>query len=654
MLCGWGEVVGHPGLVSCVLQSTGNPVILMLEPDKVTSQEIKVGTKAKIMDSVAIRHSSSQSSNPGDEKTTMILLCEDGSLKIYMASTEASGYWLQPSLQPSCPLSISKPNKKKKATKVMRSTGNVNFPQDFFEHCQNQSADIEFGGHDVTQVYNVNQIKQRLQTSGLYIANTKPGGFTMEVSNTDTNTVMVGIRVMLGSQDLTRVPASMEMFGRTVHISVVRPRWVEFCFTREESVQANNKTNINFGASQDPGGVNMIDCIQVWTKTKEAFGWSEDGDDFAASGSGVTSSLAHSETEDTGAGQTASLTPVDRVIVTTLDTLEAALVVTDPASITTQVSGSALEVATRLLVSAGPLQTQGAAKSVLGALHPSRSTCHAHTDSALLRNATLVLVNPETLDTEQFHHLVATARNIAVARPGNLVKFAEMHEQKPEVSGTKSQGKSRSECQRFIESLSTAFWRLLGEIPDNSSSGTLGQQGLTHIEVTVQSLIDIFHAFTLVDIDLAGFACDHYIRFLLCPDPRVSFSARAALVRAIRPRPRRRRLLPTPPFAAQPPRQSTPRGTPEDRPAAPAPPARHTPPPPEGARQRGQEFREARDALNMGPGGVQLGGVAGNLEALLPMARGNLPAMLDLPHDMDDEVRIFSRFLSSSGPIVNS
>ena len=75
-------MAGHPGLVSCVLQSTGNPVILMLEPDKITSQEIKVGTKAKIMDSVAIRHSSGQNSEPGDEKTTMILLCEDGSLKI--------------------------------------------------------------------------------------------------------------------------------------------------------------------------------------------------------------------------------------------------------------------------------------------------------------------------------------------------------------------------------------------------------------------------------------------------------------------------------------------------------------------------------------------------------------------------------------------
>ena len=126
----------------------------MLQPDKMTTQEIKVG-KAKIMDMVAIRHTGS--SNGGEEKTTMILLCEDGSLKIYMAGQEVTGYWLQPSLQPSlqpiCALAAGKVNKKKRgAAKVLRATGNLNFPQDFFEHCQNQSSDIEFGGLDVLQV----------------------------------------------------------------------------------------------------------------------------------------------------------------------------------------------------------------------------------------------------------------------------------------------------------------------------------------------------------------------------------------------------------------------------------------------------------------------------------------------------------------------
>ena len=60
----------------------------MLKPDTVLVQEIKVvPAKAKIMDMVAIRHPSSNA----DHRTTLILLCEDGSLRIYMAAMEQTG-----------------------------------------------------------------------------------------------------------------------------------------------------------------------------------------------------------------------------------------------------------------------------------------------------------------------------------------------------------------------------------------------------------------------------------------------------------------------------------------------------------------------------------------------------------------------------------
>ena len=108
-------------------------------------------------------------------------------------------------------------------------------------------------------------MKQRLQTSGLYIANT-----SLEVTDTDPNTVMVGVRALVGSQDTTRVPSSSEIF---VNLTVVRPSWVEFCFNREE-----NKISINFGASQDPGDVDMINTVKIWSKTKEASECSDDTD----------------------------------------------------------------------------------------------------------------------------------------------------------------------------------------------------------------------------------------------------------------------------------------------------------------------------------------------------------------------------------------
>ena len=58
----WTEVPNHPGLVYSMTQSSNNPVILMVKPDSIMVQEIKVlPAKAKIQDMVAIRHSASNS-----------------------------------------------------------------------------------------------------------------------------------------------------------------------------------------------------------------------------------------------------------------------------------------------------------------------------------------------------------------------------------------------------------------------------------------------------------------------------------------------------------------------------------------------------------------------------------------------------------------
>lgn len=75
---------------------------------------------AQIQDMVAIRHTASNE----QQRTTMILLCEDGSLRIYMANVENTSYWLQPSLQPSSVISIMKPVRKRKAAAASGSHHN--------------------------------------------------------------------------------------------------------------------------------------------------------------------------------------------------------------------------------------------------------------------------------------------------------------------------------------------------------------------------------------------------------------------------------------------------------------------------------------------------------------------------------------------------
>lgn len=71
----------------------------------------------QIQDMVAIRHTACNE----QQRTTMILLCEDGSLRIYMANVENTSYWLQPSLQPSSVISIMKPVRKRKTATISKA-----------------------------------------------------------------------------------------------------------------------------------------------------------------------------------------------------------------------------------------------------------------------------------------------------------------------------------------------------------------------------------------------------------------------------------------------------------------------------------------------------------------------------------------------------
>lgn len=51
--------------------------------------------------------------------------------------------------------------------------------------------------------------------TGLYVVSTKMSGFSMEVINSDPNMVICGIRVLLGSQDVAKTPAYVEV---NIHI----------------------------------------------------------------------------------------------------------------------------------------------------------------------------------------------------------------------------------------------------------------------------------------------------------------------------------------------------------------------------------------------------------------------------------------------------
>lgn len=45
-------------------------------------------------------------------------------------------------------------------------------------------------------------------------------GFTLEVMNTNTSTLVAGIRILVGSQSIDRAPSYVEVFGRTIPLQV--------------------------------------------------------------------------------------------------------------------------------------------------------------------------------------------------------------------------------------------------------------------------------------------------------------------------------------------------------------------------------------------------------------------------------------------------
>lgn len=165
--------------------------------------------------------------------------------------------------------------------------------------------------------------------------------------------------------------------------------------------------------------------------------------------------------------------------------------------------------------------------------------------------------DPQDLDAEAFYRLVLITRGVAVTRPHNLAKFADTRVEYERCSADSSVDVEKpkpDDSNHLLTHMMSILWDLHGAHPKNLALAPVCVPGLTHTEATVHAMVEIIHSFTICDMEnTIGLAAQMYREMLMHADPAVSFSAKQALCRVLRPRSRRRRVyIPSPPHCSTP------------------------------------------------------------------------------------------------------
>lgn len=123
------------------------------------------------------------------------------------------------------------------------------------------------------------------------------------------------------------------------------------------------------------------------------------------------------------------------MIAGTLEVLDACFPLYTVEDKVTTYKTAAIQTATKLLTLPTPPSMQMHSKALLSLLHTNKQSYHSYKDQALLQhvvnnlNIMIELDQKErsNIDAENYYRLVMIVRSIAVARPQNLVKFADTH-----------------------------------------------------------------------------------------------------------------------------------------------------------------------------------------------------------------------------------
>ena len=430
--------------------------------------------------------------------------------------------------------------------------GSIKFPVDFFETCH-ILTEYEFGGRDLLDVYNVAQLKLRLSTPGMFVANVRTGGFTLEVINKDSdNMVITGVRIHIGSCSMDKSPQYFEFFGRTIHVNNAQgPRWYDICLTREETIQAEKKFNIFIAQSVDTNHITVIDDVKVYGKSKEEFQWPEDVDGTlaaaaaAAANTGLITTVTamngylHSFRQTNDEKELATLPLPDRLLVYSMQVLTGSLSLhhnLDEQN-RAKINSDIVQSTSQMFHMSLPPQIQRYSRQLLKEFFSSISSSdfdyYEHIDRLQLSflsqcfssNNYLELFN----DIHTYEYLLLSLLSITRHRPHNINRYLTINtiESKDAISKSAS-------METFIPYLINIFFNLLNQRPTNALLESVDNRSidLKQIEKLLHILVDIYHALALNEPQICmNLIVDSYIHLLTFHDYHINFIIKNALNR---------------------------------------------------------------------------------------------------------------------------
>lgn len=260
----WKELYGGGALFVCFSSLKSNAVLAVsIGEHQVTAQNMRhsVGSTSPVVGIAAYKPLSK-------DKIHCLVLHDDGSLQIYShvpAGTDSG-------------ISAITDKVKKLGPGILNSKAyggaKPEFPLDFFEKTICITQDVKLSSEAIKNG-DSEGVKQTLASEDGFLESPNPGGFKITVSNSNSDIVMVGLRLHVGNTSANHIPSEVTVFQRVIKLDEGMRSWYDIPFTVAESLLADEEFTIGVGPTFSGSALPRIDSLEVYGQAKDEFGWKE-------------------------------------------------------------------------------------------------------------------------------------------------------------------------------------------------------------------------------------------------------------------------------------------------------------------------------------------------------------------------------------------